>query len=68
MYFNILIIHNFSYTTCKLPEDGVLTPSGEPWGGFGGVQPPTPPPPPEIPKALQNRAKLDPIVKNVKNC
>ena len=24
--------------------------------------------PPEIPKALQNRAKLNPIVKNVKNC
>jgi len=23
---------------------------------------------PEIPKALQNRAKLNPIVKNVKNC
>ena len=26
------------------------------------------PPPPEIPKALQNRAKLNPIVKTVKNC
>jgi len=26
-----------------------------------------PPPPPEIPKALQNRAKLNPIVKTVKN-
>ena len=26
------------------------------------------PPPPEIPKALENRAKLKPIVKNVKNC
>jgi len=25
-------------------------------------------PPPEIPKALQNRAKLNLIVKNVKNC
>ena len=24
--------------------------------------------PPEIPKALQNRAKLNPIVKTVKNC
>ena len=32
--------------------------------GFGGVQPP----PPEIPKALQNRAKLNPTVKTVKNC
>jgi len=26
------------------------------------------PPPPEIPKALQNRAKLNTIVKNVKSC
>jgi len=25
-------------------------------------------PPPEIPKALKNRAKLNPIVKTVKNC
>ena len=25
-------------------------------------------PPPEIPNALQNRAKLNPIVKTVKNC
>ena len=30
-------------------------------GGFN-------PPPPQIPKALQNRAKLNPIVKTVKNC
>jgi len=30
----------------------------------GGVQ--TPHPTPEIPKALQNRAKFNPIVKNVK--
>ena len=29
-----------------------------------GVQPPHP----EIPKALQNRAKLNPIVKTLKNC
>ena len=29
-----------------------------------GVQPP----PPEIPKSLQNRAKLNSIVKTVKNC
>ena len=35
-------------------------------GGGWGVQ--TPPPPPEIPKALQNRAKLNPTVKAVKNC
>jgi len=33
------------------------------WGWFGGSNPP-----PEIPKALQNRAKLNPIVKTVKNC
>jgi len=32
--------------------------------GVWGVQPS----PPEIPKALQNRAKLNPIVKTVKNC
>ena len=31
---------------------------------FGGVQTPSPP---EIPKALQNRAKLNLIVKTVKN-
>jgi len=38
---------------------------GEGVGGGGrGVQNP----PSEIPKALQNRAKLDPIVKTVKNC
>jgi len=39
----------------------VHTISGVPGGG------PTPPPP-EIPKAFQNRAKLSPIVKTVKNC
>jgi len=33
--------------------------------GFGEFNPP---PPPESPKALQNRAKLNPIVKTVKNC
>jgi len=33
-------------------------------GGGGGCQTR---PPPEIPKALQNRAKLKPIVKTVKN-
>ena len=32
-------------------------------GGLGGSTPP-----PKIPKALQNRAKLNPIVKTVKNC
>jgi len=34
-------------------------------GGLGGSNPP---PPLEIPKALQNRAKFNPIVKTVKNC
>jgi len=34
-------------------------------GGGGGVRGSNPP---EIPKALQNRAKLNPIVKTVKNC
>ena len=38
--------------------------SGVPRGG--GVQSRTLPP--EIPKALQNRAKLNPTVKTVKNC
>jgi len=33
--------------------------------GVGGFYTP---PPSEIPKALQNRAKLNPIVKNVENC
>ena len=38
--------------------------SGVPRGGSWEVQPP----PPEIPKAVQNRAKFNPIVKTVKNC
>jgi len=33
-------------------------------GGLGGSKPLTP----EIPKAHQNRAKLNPTVKTVKNC
>jgi len=46
------------------------------WATFCGpgvvFKPPPPPPPPppttpEIPKAHQNRAKLNPIVKTVKN-
>jgi len=32
-------------------------------GGVWGVKPP-----PKITKVLQNRAKINPIVKNVKNC
>ena len=34
------------------------------WRTEGGSNPP----PPEIPKALQNRAKLNPIVNTVKSC
>jgi hypothetical protein len=34
-------------------------------GGCGVFKPPSPS---EIPKALQNRAKINPIVKTVKNC
>jgi len=37
-------------------------------GAPGGGWVVSPPPPPEISKALQNRAKLNPIVKTVKNC
>jgi len=43
---------------------GLVPPRGR-GGGGGGANPP---PPPEIPKVLQNRAKLNPIVKTVKNC
>ena len=39
--------------------------SGLPRGGGWSVQTPSPP---EILKALQNRAKLNPIMKTVKNC
>ena len=41
--------------------------SGVPGGGGEGVWGSNTPQP-EIPKALQNRAKLNPIVKTVKNC
>jgi len=34
----------------------------------GGVWGGSTPPPPEIPKAVQNLAKLNPIVKTVTNC
>jgi len=37
--------------------------SGVPRGVWGGSTPPS-----EITKALQNRAKLNPTVKTVKNC
>jgi len=40
---------------------GSGVPRGESLGGFNL-------PPPQIPKVLQNRAKINPIVKTVKNC
>ena len=43
-------------------KSGRVNGSGVPRGGFGVFKPP------EILKALQNRAKLNPIVKTVKNC
>ena len=45
-------------------QRGVSSTSGVPRGGFGEFNPP----PRKILKALQNRAKLNPIVKIVKNC
>ena len=53
-------ILEFLFASRKL----VATSSVQREGGFGVFKPPHP----EIPKALQNRAKLNPIVKTVKNC
>jgi len=51
-------IHAMAHTHLQLPET-----SGVPRGwGLAGSNPPS-----EIPKALQNRAKFNPIVKTVKN-
>ena len=55
---NRYYLHHVSHTI-------TLSISGVPRGGLR-VQPP--PPTPEIPKALQNRAKLNPIVKIIKHC
>ena len=45
--------------------DAFVQCSGIPRGGrVGGFNPPHP----EIPKALQNHSKLNPIVKTFKNC
>jgi len=48
------------WSKCSPRGNGVL----RGWGGVCGFKPP----PPDIPKALQNRAKLNPIVKTVENC
>ena len=48
--------HSYTYFSYWIPTIGVPR-----MGGIWGVYPP-----PEIPKALQNRAKLNPIVKTVK--
>jgi len=45
-------------TRIRLPTSGI------PRGGVCVFKPP----PPEIPKVLHNHAKLNPIVKTVKNC
>ena len=55
----------FSYRVTKVRIQNTLIISVAYREGVWGVQIP---PAPEIPKALQNRAKLTPIVKTVKNC
>jgi len=53
------LVHCYKITTIMY----ILHSSGVPGGGgFGGFNPP-----PQIPKAVQNHAKLNPIVKTVKN-
>ena len=62
---DILIKNSYSPLLVQNLNDSWLhTISGVPRGGWGVHIPP----PPEILKALQNRAKLNPIVKTVKNC
>ena len=55
MFLSSMKLQMFIDTVCEV--------SGVPRGGFGGFKPPS-----KIPKALQNHAKLNPIVKTVKNC
>ena len=56
------IWHNMQFIndTEEVPHNSIQ------WRTKGVFKPPLPPS--EIPKALQNRAKLNPIVKTVKNC
>ena len=56
-----------TYTVAIFPNPQIsLSGSGVPGGGDSGVQ--TPPPPPNSEGPPKNRAKLNPIVKTVKNC
>ena len=48
---------------CAFVGHPMIEHSGDRGGGLGCSTPP-----PEIPKVIQNRAKLNPIVKTVKNC
>jgi len=57
--------HGHPIYICYIIRRGSPTSSGVPRGRGWGVQTP---PPPEIPNVLQNRAKINPIVKTVKNC
>ena len=71
MYFHeILYLYIFSKICTETTrfiklwqEWPVLYINGVPRGGFGCSNTP-----PEIPKALQNRTKLNPILKTVKHC
>ena len=54
------------WVPCAVLTEGPVLPMRYVSGVPRGVS--RPPPPQEIPKALQNRAKLNPIVKTVKNC
>jgi len=59
-------VHNKSVLSMKFDSSvysvSTVFGSGVPRGVWGGSNPS----PPEIPKAILNRAKLNPIVKNVK--
>jgi len=57
-FLGVVELRVYSVAQRPLPSEQWL-----PVGGLGGLKLP-----PEIPKVLQNRAKLNPIVKTVKNC
>ena len=60
------VVKQFAFSSCSetcsraFPQNAVAYRVGV----FGGVETPLP----EIPKALQNLAKVNPTVKTVKNC